>query len=579
MKTKTKDNSLQQPILKGVFCNEAKYIKQEILEYDGNPLIEALPQIFSEEDIYKAFYNYPDISEGEKKLESRIKNHIIVSRLKRFLQPLRIHFDVEKKISIMIRQGYIARNINSVEFKSRLKSINELKQIKEKEVKFEIIESNLRSTAACCSIIGVSGIGKTTAIERLLAMYPQVIVHKEYNKMPILYTQIVWLKIDCPFDGSLKTLCKIFFRAVDNILGGTNYFTTYGSQRNSVSTMMIHMTYVATLHSIGLLAIDEIQHLLGNRYNSDEILSFFTTLTNTIGVPSILIGTPKALEILKKDFRHARRASGYGNIDWDRMRKNDEWDFFLNTMWKYQWLDNFTSLNNGLNEAMYYETQGITSVAVDLFILVQERALEQKEQIITVKLIRNTAKKDLSLIQEMLNALRSGNKDEIRKYADIAINVEEIIQNIRASSDTKNRVEEFAKLKSRVLKETKISIRDNIITDIINIGTFPLISYDKLQEIIETSIKIIGVGENESKIKQEVLKACLEENQRIENAEEVKQEKKNKRKSATDIKDNDDLRKLFNVSQKKNLYIYDVLAQHNYIKDSTIEFLGDINIC
>ena len=71
----------------------------------------------------------------------------------------------------------------------------------------------------CISIIGISGIGKTTAIERLLLMYPQVIKHFEYKGECFTRTQIVWLKIDCPYDGNLSTLCKSFFKAIDDILG------------------------------------------------------------------------------------------------------------------------------------------------------------------------------------------------------------------------------------------------------------------------------------------------------------------------------------------------------------------------
>ena len=97
------------------------------------------------------------------------------------------------------------------------------------------------ATADSLSIIGISGIGKTTAIERLLLMYPQVIKHEMYEQQPFNRTQIVWLKIDYPYDGSLSTLCKSFFKAIDDLLG-TRYLEKFGYLNRVTSTMLLHMT-------------------------------------------------------------------------------------------------------------------------------------------------------------------------------------------------------------------------------------------------------------------------------------------------------------------------------------------------
>ncbi|MEK5749981.1 ATP-binding protein, partial [Acinetobacter nosocomialis] len=69
-------------------------------------------------------------------------------------------------------------------------------------------------TALSYSLIGCSGSGKSTTLHRILNLYPQVIYHEKYNFM-----QLVYLKIDCPHDGSLKNLCLHFFKAIDVALG------------------------------------------------------------------------------------------------------------------------------------------------------------------------------------------------------------------------------------------------------------------------------------------------------------------------------------------------------------------------
>lgn len=59
------------------------------------------------------------------------------------------------------------------------------------------------------------------------------------------------------------------------------------------------------------------------------MLNFFVTLSNTVGIPTVLIGTSKAQQLFKGNFRQARRAASDGSIIWDRMAKDsEEWEFF-----------------------------------------------------------------------------------------------------------------------------------------------------------------------------------------------------------------------------------------------------------
>lgn len=47
----------------------------------------------------------------------------------------------------------------------------------------------------------------------------------------------------------------------------------------------------------------------------------------------------------------------------------------LETLWELQCLKGYSELTDSVKEAFYEECQGITSVAVNLFILAQERVL------------------------------------------------------------------------------------------------------------------------------------------------------------------------------------------------------------
>ncbi len=71
---------------------------------------------------------------------------------------------------------------------------------------------------------------------------------------------VVYLKIDCSHNASLKEICLNFFRALDRALG-ENYEKRYGLKKHGIEIMLALMAQIANSYALGLLVIDEIQHL------------------------------------------------------------------------------------------------------------------------------------------------------------------------------------------------------------------------------------------------------------------------------------------------------------------------------
>lgn len=70
--------------------------------------------------------------------------------------------------------------------------------------------------------------------------------------------------------------------------------------RATTDAMMTVMNQVARNCALGILVIDEIQHLsLARSGGSEKMLNFFVNLINNVGVPVILVGTPKAVKVLR----------------------------------------------------------------------------------------------------------------------------------------------------------------------------------------------------------------------------------------------------------------------------------------
>ena len=77
---------------------EANYLEQVLPEYRDNPLIEALPDIMSDDDTIAALTATPAYSEDERKLDAKYRMHCISRLLHDYYQPLPQHLDIEKRI-------------------------------------------------------------------------------------------------------------------------------------------------------------------------------------------------------------------------------------------------------------------------------------------------------------------------------------------------------------------------------------------------------------------------------------------------------------------------------------------------
>lgn len=419
----------------GMEAVEAKYSEFPIEEYNSNPFIQALPPLGDTADTIKKLMMNPSFSEDERNLDSNIRLHL-VHRLYQFFQPLPIHVRIANMIQTTLMQGYLARNPFDKDYRSHVSETG--KKIINRVYDIHSVP-NFRTTASCGTIMGFSGMGKTTTVNRVLSHIPQIIVHNEYNAQPFLQIQVAWMKIEAPHNSSLKALCLQFFMKADELLG-TNNFKKHVSRNLSVDAMVPLMGQVAQNIGLGVLIIDEIQHLV-NR-NATQIMNFFVSLINSFGLPLVIIGTPASQGIFDSEFRISRRVSGNGAILWNNMEKSQEFQLFLEGIWRYQWNRKYTPLTQEFVQVMYEETQGISDLICKCFLNAQRSAMESGKEELTVELMKKVAREEFKLMRPFLDALKSGNPYKVAKYADITKlefrgEVEGIVQSVTKQTPEK----------------------------------------------------------------------------------------------------------------------------------------------
>jgi ABC-type oligopeptide transport system ATPase subunit len=399
---------------------KAKYKVSEEEMYRNNAYIEALPSVMDWELVSNRIERQP-FYDKKQRLFPADRRIQLVQSVKDFVLPLPDHLILEKKISAMIRHGYKTRNPFNVEWKKQMNAaFRNLDWGSEEDGYIPLI----RSTAIGFTIIGFSGLGKSTAIESILGLYPQVIQHVQYHEHPFAQKQIVWLKVDCPQDGSIKGLCLKLLENIDRVIG-TDYRKQF--KRYTIDQLIPEMKNIASVFGLGTLVIDEIQNLNEAKSGgAKQMLNFFTEFINEIGIPVVLVGTPRVMKILEKDFATARRSDGQGTMIWTNLIKDELWDYFVNKLWKYQWTAKETPLTEKLNQTLYEESQGIIDIAINLYKLAQWEVIgsDDEDERLTPGIIRQVAKENYRIARKALDALKSGDSTQLEGFDDLKFDVD-----------------------------------------------------------------------------------------------------------------------------------------------------------
>lgn len=418
---------------------DAIYHSQDVLAYQNNPLIEALPPILEKEAVARALTVNLDHCYDEQ-----IRSHPPQTRIhslhdvSTFFVPLPNHITLEQSISIMVRQGLQQRNPMQIDHwqkadqtanklrKTQAFSNEQLQQLYDIPNDYDVIDGiknmNRRqiTTLLGQALIGHSGLGKSTTLELILRTYPQLINHSNYQGKEFHFKQIVWVYLQCPHDGSIKSLCLQFFDYIDKVLG-TNYYSIYANNgRKSAEQMVPNIAHVIAMHGIGLIVIDELQNLnAATSGGPQKMMNFFMNLINIGKVPVFLVGTPEALPIVTGAFRLARRTMP---TLWQRMDQGEIWDYFLDSFWHYQYTQHEFPLTRELSKQLYFETQGILDLSIKLFVMAQVRAISNGDEVVTPETLHKVAQEVFYSLQPMLDDYRQGKRDST--YASQYLNVD-----------------------------------------------------------------------------------------------------------------------------------------------------------
>ncbi len=265
------------------------------------------------------------------------------------------------------------------------------------------------------TIIGTSGIGKSSAISRAISMITEnriIEVDKPYTKI------IPCLIVQCPFDSSVKGMLLEILRKVDEELGTEHYLHAVKS-RASTTDMLIGAVSSIALNHIGLLVVDEIQNV-ANSKNGKSLIGALTQLINNSGISICMVGTPESTIFFEQAMQLARRSVG---LQYTTMKYDDYFQSFCKVIFKYQFIKNHTEITTAITEWLYEHSAGVISVVVSLIHDAQEIAILTGKEVLNLDSLNEAYQQRLSLlhgyIQPSVIQNNSTTKKRIRKKKDV----------------------------------------------------------------------------------------------------------------------------------------------------------------
>lgn len=308
------------------------------------------------------------------------------------------------------------------------------------------------------TIIGNSGIGKSSAISRVVSL----IAEKRIIEIDRPYTKIIpCLIVQCPFDSSVKNFICSALMEIDSCLG-SNYYVNAMKGRASTDTLLSTLSQVAISH-IGLLIIDEVQNMAHSK-NGKNLVGALTQLINSSGISICMVGTPECTVFFEQAMQLARRSLG---LQYSAMEYGDEFIEFCKIALRYQYVKNRAEITEGLIRYLYEHSGGNVSAVISLVHDAQEIAIISTKETLDIEMLNEAYQKRLAFLHEYIKTPRTRrSQTSITKRNNMAV-----VLDVRSEAVAQNE-HSIAELVTKA-KEGKLDIvqllRENIAVEEVSV--------------------------------------------------------------------------------------------------------------
>ena len=322
---------------------------------DFSDVIRILPTMKSGDELLSAMEVLPEYDDSIRDAEAPVRL-MALSDLYRIYVPSQMSLEIYSKLYLAL--------LRSLQKKGTTLAIHQRNENHKAVLQQEY--SGIMGGSDSFTIIGASGIGKSSAISRAITLITENKVIEVENP----YTKIIpCICVQCPFDSSVKGMLLEILRKVDEMIDGKYYQNALRAR--TTTDMLIGSVSQVALNHIGLLVVDEIQNVCNSK-NGKSLVGMFTQLINNSGISICMVGTPESAVFFEQAMQLARRSLG---LRYDVMEYGADFRNFCEIVFSYQYVKQKTEIMDAIMEWLYEHTSGNISVVVSLIHDAQEIAI------------------------------------------------------------------------------------------------------------------------------------------------------------------------------------------------------------
>ncbi len=393
-----------------------------------NPLIAACGPARTRVELGRQLLFLPERPHITSRPTARGKAGRGVSDVWRLHVPTRAGLDLADGIDSMLRAGYGHRNPMNPSTWRRIYG----------PAVTTPDQSPIQLSAA---VFGVAGVGKTTALERALLLYPQVVTHDAFPGLIGPVRQLVWLKLDTPPSGKIADFVESLLRATDEALGTDYTMQVLKGRTRRGAVLAQEWLQRVSCHFPGLLVIDEIQNLFKMatkaaretavrrgaprpelRIVDDEALKFLLTLSNTAKIPTLICGTPDGIAAFGSRMSTSQRLLTGGFYFFPRATTHDD-EFFAKYLFPalcaYQWFPERLPPTAEFRQLIHRLSGGLLRLCMALWVHAHQVGQRRGASCLSFDDFREAAATTLAPLQPMIRALEGESRHGVPRFEDM----------------------------------------------------------------------------------------------------------------------------------------------------------------
>ena len=363
------------------------------MDYIEN-FIRELPEMKSGEELVKALSVFPDYNDSIRQ-ESQTVRLMRLSDLYRLYIPSPMSTEVYAKLYLALLRSLQKKGTQAA-IRQKYQNYN---RIQNQEYR------GILGGSDSFTIIGTSGIGKSSAISRAI----ELITENRVIEIEEPYVKVIpCVIVQCPFDSSVKGLLLEILRKVDEELGSSYYKNAVRAR--ATTDMLIGSVSQVALNHIGMLIVDEIQNVVNSK-NGKSLIGSLTQLINNSGISICMVGTPECNPFFEQAMQLARRSVG---LQYQSMAYDAYFESFCKILFEHQYVKNRTEISSAIIEWLYEHSSGILSVVVSLIHDAQEIAILNRKEILDMEMLNQAYNQRLAFLHSYIQPAISQKKQTSR---------------------------------------------------------------------------------------------------------------------------------------------------------------------